>query len=89
MLKRVLLIFLGLSLWTIRAAADEPVESLETFIATHRAEIFKLDRDEAISKYFATTCWAPNAKPKRHIKSRCRRPNQPIANWFPLWKKCR
>jgi len=54
MLRRALLIFLSLTLWTVGAAADEPIGSLETFIATHRAEILKLDRDEAISKYFAT-----------------------------------
>jgi len=46
--------FLGLSLCTFGAAGYELVGSLETFIETHRAEILKLDRDEAISKYFAT-----------------------------------
>lgn len=45
---------LGLTIWTVGAVADEQVGSLEKFIATHRAEILKLDRDEAISKYFAT-----------------------------------
>ncbi|MCJ8502420.1 hypothetical protein [Desulfatitalea alkaliphila] len=54
MWKRLLPMVLGLLLWAVGVGADVPVASLETFIATHRAEILKLDREEAIRSYFAT-----------------------------------
>ncbi|NLN40279.1 MAG: hypothetical protein GX155_11905 [Smithella sp.] len=56
MLKKLLLhLLLCLSLTTVGFAADDPpVLSLETFMATHRAEILKLDREEALRSYFAT-----------------------------------
>lgn len=54
MLKRLLPMVLGLLVWPVGVGADVPVASLETFIATHRAEILKLDREEAIRSYFGT-----------------------------------
>ncbi|MFO7570921.1 MAG: hypothetical protein R6W75_14135 [Smithellaceae bacterium] len=53
-LNKLILMVLSLLLWPSWAAADATPVSLETFIATHRAEILKLDRDEALKSYFAT-----------------------------------